>query len=113
MMKKHSYLLILGWLLVSFSCNEASDSEPDTTFNLDVTSAFQIDVDFHIQPVGSSVENYGTISFEETRTITDLELAVDHIVTVTEVGAQPDNWFAQFTINNPSADTTIVLTPQF
>ncbi len=112
-MKKYSYLIILGWLFVSFSCSEASDSEPDTSFDLNVTSAFEIDVDFHIQPVGGAVENYGTISFEETRTVTDLQLSVDHIVTVTEVSAQPDNWYAQFTINNPTADTTLVLAPQF
>ena len=98
---KYIYIKLLFILLFSSltACKESEEAE--NTYEINVINSLTADVDIFIRPsTESENENYGTIASTTERSFSDFEISVTYILTATEVGGSPDNWFYQTEFSN-------------
>ncbi len=108
-------LLLISFFFISTSCSEATSSNEETTYDLEVVNEFGLALDVHIAPEETrQYQNFGSIAPGSTRIIEDLEINSSYVITATEVGGGTDNWIDQQTFSNDSTDLyTITLRPLF
>ena len=111
------YICIKLVLILLFSsltgCKDSN--EPENTYQVNVTNSLGTDIDIFIRSSSQSEnENYGTIATTTERTFSGFEISVTYILTATEVGGSPDNWFYQTEFSNTTTSAlNIQISPQF
>ena len=107
---KYSLFICLVCTLFLASCK--STSSEDNTFSIEVTNSLQSNLDIYTRSGTSSEETLqGTLNASSMASFSGFEKGTTYILTATDVGGTPDNWYFQTEFNENSAEITI--SPQF
>lgn len=111
---KYSLFICLFCTLLLTNCNSTS-SEDENTYSINVTNSLELNIDIYTQlgEEGTAILQ-GSISSGATAEYTGFEIDQYYILTATNEGGSPDNWYYQteFTGESTSA-LEISISPQF